>query len=212
MNDFFLKRSEGELRTLGIRGAFKFIVNDDLGVQGEESEEALKEVVRDWLEKGLGSSEPKEGEEAEAGTTNTAEMDDEVFMKSYIPRNLGEVFDPERDIDVIASGQGDDLIYAGVVGLATGKTSSPQLEGGERGITVEEQEDQSGGRRKSILKREDSVRGDDSEGGKKAVKWEDQPEESEEEEEDEDDDTEDEREKKPRGFRHEDKDSKKVSA
>lgn len=207
------------MRTLGIRGAFKFIVNDDLGVRGEETEEALKELVRDWLEKGVGSRE-LQGEDGLAGGAegkeNTSAADDEVFMKSYIPRNLGEVFDPERDIDVIASGQGDNLIYAGVVGLSTtsGKNAS-KTRAEEPTELAEEATGEPEGRRKSILKGEESLKADPSgsESEKKGVRWEDQPEESEEEEEDEEDeDGDEERERKPRGFRHEDKESKKVRA
>ena len=119
------------------------------------------------------------------------ETDEAVFMSSYIPRNLGEVYDPERDIDVIAAGKGDDLIYAGLTGISKANAGSAE----------------SSALPKSALKGE---RGSPEEEGKKGVKWEDELEDEDSDEENEDEDEDDDKEKRPRGFRHEDKDAKKV--
>lgn len=89
--------------------------------------------------------------------------DDAVFMASFIPHNLGEVFDPERDTDLLQSGQGDQLIYAGVTGL---DSSTPAVAQDKEDLVPEADESS-----------DDDVNRRD----------------------------------KSRGFRHEDKDSKKVS-
>ncbi|RSH90898.1 protein kinase rio1 [Saitozyma podzolica] len=95
VDEFFTKRS-GAARHGGRRTA--------RGREGPEGEERLIEVVRNWLEA---------DETVDAG-------DDAVFMSSYIPRNLGEVYDPERDVDLLNEGRGGQLIYAGLTGLDGG--------------------------------------------------------------------------------------------
>ncbi|GFZ50640.1 Serine/threonine-protein kinase rio1 [Saitozyma sp. JCM 24511] len=107
VDEFFTKRSGAAVRTLGLRRAWEFVVSDTVddipreGERGPEGEERLIEVVRNWLDA---------DETVDAG-------DDAVFMSSYIPRNLGEVYDPERDVDLLNEGRGGQLIYAGLAGL-----------------------------------------------------------------------------------------------
>ena len=36
-------------------------------------------------------------------------IDEEVFKQAYIPRNLEEVYDVDRDADVVARGEGKDV-------------------------------------------------------------------------------------------------------
>jgi RIO kinase 1 len=110
VDEFFTRRSGAAVRTLGLRRAWDFVVSDTVddvpreGERGPEGEERLIEVVRNWLEA---------DETVDAG-------DDAVFMSSYIPRNLGEVYDPERDVDLLNEGRGGQLIYAGLTGLDGG--------------------------------------------------------------------------------------------
>ena len=92
-------------------------------------------------------------------------------MASYIPRSLADVYDPERDVAVLKSGKGDDLIYKDVVGLDLQNRGGPSE--GAKGVHLEEDAS------------------------------------DDEDEEEDDDDAEGTHEKKPRGFRHEDKDAKK---
>ncbi|XP_050420622.1 serine/threonine-protein kinase RIO1 [Adelges cooleyi] len=50
--------------------------------------------------------------------TNEEIVEQEVFKNAYIPKNLNEVVDFERDISLVKSGQtGEDLIYQKIVGL-----------------------------------------------------------------------------------------------
>lgn len=157
----------------------------------EQSEDELKEIVRNWLDAGVGLQDDSKLTSPDGTTTNatSAAQDDAVFMSSYIPRNLGEVYDPERDIEAINKGQGEDLIYAGVTGLNTQSTTTKGAAVGES-EAVEGTSDKS--RRPSI----------------KSVRFEGEENEESEEETGESDDEDAER--KPRGFRHEDRDAKKV--
>ena len=119
------------------------------------------------------------------------ETDDAVFMSSFIPRNLGEVYDPERDVDLVKAGRGDELIYStltGVLGRSTKETSGT---GSGSASTTRNDNDQAGDE-------VDSKTGADEHDG--------------DAEQNEDDDNENEYDtSKPRGFRNEDKDAKKVS-
>jgi hypothetical protein len=40
-------------------------------------------------------------------------LDEEVFKQAYIPRNLEEVYDVDRDVDVVARGEGKDVSVTG---------------------------------------------------------------------------------------------------
>ena len=211
IDEFFKRRSGGDIRTLGIRGTFDFVVGDKLKrmtedgeitgtlAEEDETEDSMKEVVGEWLDAGVGLKDDKLDptqttlavQDAAQEVAARKETDEAVFMSSYIPRNLGEVYDPERDIDVIASGKGDDLIYAGLTGISQANAHSAD----------------SSALPKSALKGE---RESPEEAGKKGVKWEDELEDEGSDEEDEDEDEDDDKEKRPRGFRHEDKDAKKV--
>ena len=115
--------------------------------------------------------------------------DDAVFKESYIPRTLNEVYDPERDVEMIRQGQGDKLIYATATGM-----------------------DQVESRNKAAAAAADSKKAD---GANAASKNTGDESSSDIESEDDDDSgsdsgSEDENgEKKPRGHRHEDRDAKK---
>jgi len=45
------------------------------------------------------------------------EAEDAVFRQSYLPRTLDEIYDPERDSQLLRSGNVSSLIYSGVTGL-----------------------------------------------------------------------------------------------
>ena len=154
---------------------------------------------------GVGASEGKEGHE------------DAVFMRSYIPRTLNEVFDPERDVEVLSRGDGAQLIYKdtiGIVGPGEGRK-------GEKGAVPEpvltSAKSQPGGAPKKGVTFADEAEGAVENAGEDGGEgWEDEDGGSEEEEEESGDGEEDEeggegfKEKKPRGHRHEDKEAKKV--
>lgn len=125
-------------------------------------------------------------------TGHDEQLEDAVFMRSYIPRNLNEVFDPERDVAKIRRGEGNELIYGGITGVveanATGSNAAHDL-----AVSW------------SVQTNEGVVDGDG--GGSEDVESEDT---SDDDEDDEENGTFQKR--APRGHRHEDKDAKKVSS
>lgn len=182
VDDFFRRRSSGEVKTLGVRRTWDFVVSETLpGIEKEEEEglageERLKDIVRAWLDADETEVEGGDAEQPEGAKEQkqAQAQDDAVFLASYIPRSLADVYDPERDVAVLKSGQGENLIYKDVVGLDLRNRGGPSE--GPKG-----------------------VRFDDEEGAK----------DEDDDDDDEDEDEDDVHEKKPRGFRHEDKEAKK---
>ncbi|OCF40175.1 Atypical/RIO/RIO1 protein kinase [Kwoniella heveanensis CBS 569] len=115
VEDFFSRRG---VACLGLRRAWEFTVTENIGLSHEEEansnsdsdsaevDKKLVGILEEWIKQ------------------PSNEVDDKVFMSSYIPRTLAEVYDPERDVDVLKRGDGDDLIYAGVTGLKLADASS----------------------------------------------------------------------------------------
>ena len=168
MEDCFARRGA---RTLGPKRAWDFIVgNNHAGTE---------EVVDEWL-----------GMEHDPA-------DDAVFMSSFIPRTLGQVYDPERDIELVKAGKGDQLIYNQTLNAVPAATVP---------IPVEEQK---GGQEES--RKEQSA--GDAQGDSQAPVTEHLTVDGAAGSGQDEDDSESEEEdgpKGPRGFRHEDRDAKKV--
>ncbi|EJC98445.1 RIO1-domain-containing protein [Fomitiporia mediterranea MF3/22] len=148
VEEFFSRRG---VRTLGLRRAFDFVTRvrssllselDSSVAEGESVSGGTnplskeKETLQRWLE----MAETDGAERAEGVSNNESEVhashEDAVFMRSFIPRNLNEVFDPERDVEVLTRGEGKKLIYADTIGLVhptsalTNKSeSTPRKEG-----------------------------------------------------------------------------------
>ena len=106
------------MRCLGLKRCFEFITHErlipdltsssrpELGVQEEEKEE---EILTRWIE---------QGSDGKVTTRETNQAhEDSVFMRSFIPRTLREVVDPERDVERVKKGQGSELIYADTIGI-----------------------------------------------------------------------------------------------
>ena len=109
VNEFFARRSVGEVNTLGLRRTWEFVVsdrvgclsqNDEIGIEGDRN---LMALARTWIDQDATAYEKKV-----ASTSNTNHKqrqedlalltagDEAVFMSSFIPRSLAEVVDPER--------------------------------------------------------------------------------------------------------------------
>ncbi|KAH9922804.1 RIO1-domain-containing protein [Epithele typhae] len=115
--------------------------------------------------------------------------EDAVFMRSYIPRTLNEVYDPERDVGVLSRGEGARLIYKDMIGI----------------VGPSEDVDGAGADKDKRTKAVSFVdEGGEAEGGE-----EDGDEDAGSEEDDESEDDGEFNDRKPRGHRHEDKDTKK---
>lgn len=145
------------VRCVGLRRAFGFVTRERLGAgEGtgtrEEEEEAL---LRRWMdERGAGELADdggddddgawQDGERALAGTSSLAAAaaaahEDSVFMRSYIPRTLNEVVDPEGDARRL---RGDAGIYRDLIvdGYApepeTARMVRTNGDGGDVGIGI----------------------------------------------------------------------------
>ena len=193
IEDFFSKRG---VRTVGLRRAFEFITREQLPAEGSKGEE---EALREWMD-----TPESEGTDIDGQSSGTKFHDDEVFMRSYIPRTLNEVYDPERDVDVLTRGEGEKLIYKdtiGIVGPGDGSTD-PAGNSGKP----------SGAQKKGVTFADDATAPGEVDSDDHSA------EDGEESEDGEDDDQEEAdgepngyKEKRPRGHRHEDKEAKKVS-
>ncbi|SGY18940.1 BQ5605_C014g07512 [Microbotryum silenes-dioicae] len=70
-----------------------------------------------------------------ASSQKSSQVDEAVFAQSFIPRALDQVYDIERDVARVLRGEGDDLIYADLTGVARirekEKKKAADAEGGQ---------------------------------------------------------------------------------
>lgn len=174
------------VRCLGLRRCFDFITKEKLGESGEEDGVVLKR----WLEE----TQQDGAEDANEDATNREGValahEDSVFLRSYIPRTLNEVYDPERDVEALKKGRGKSLIYADTIGLV-----EPPAKSGDPIAKVRfsdnEQENAEG---------VDSNESEDEQGS------------GGDDEEEDSDGKNGFQERTPRGHRHEDREAKKASS
>lgn len=191
VEDFFSRR---DVRTLGLRQAFEFVTKDSLDEEGG-ADAALERRIAQAEEEG--AKDEDEGDGAHAVNSRSAADEDSVFMRSYIPRTLNEVFDPERDVGVLNAGGGEKLIYKDMIGIVAPKEMGIAQPAEKRAVRF------AGGRN-------DEAESESEESESEESKGEGEDEEGEEGEEGEEDESEF-KERQPRGHRHEDKEAKKVS-
>ena len=111
ITDFFRKKG---VITLQERTAFEFITAENSTVDREEMRSVIDKLIQEDQEK------PVE-----------AEVDERVFRQAYIPKNLFEVVDPERDVGIVQQGGKDDLIYAKFLDVQETKSQAPEQEENE---------------------------------------------------------------------------------
>ncbi|KAG5338945.1 hypothetical protein C0989_005501 [Termitomyces sp. Mn162] len=168
------------VRCLGLRRCFEFITQVQLSGDDQKDDEA---VLKSWIEKTEDSSLPLDvGTSSDSHLKSSSAHEDSVFMQSFIPRTLNEVYDPERDVERLVRGEGDGLIYAKTIGVVNDTTPAPSeerspeesvSEPGESGLESGEESDGKDDNDSDIKDKEGFV------------------------------------ERKPRGHRHEDKNAKK---
>ncbi|XP_049808207.1 serine/threonine-protein kinase RIO1 [Schistocerca nitens] len=108
ISDFFRRKG---VATMTVKELFDFIT--DPTVTERNMEEYLDRVSEKAASRTL--------EE----TTAQEQIEEEVFKKAYIPKNLQEVVDFERDITKAKAGEGEDLTYKTITGLKS-DLSQPQ--------------------------------------------------------------------------------------
>lgn len=144
VEEFFGRRG---VRTIGLRRAFEFVVREDGSLKDELSAagteevstgevDIAKKVLEKWMtEEPQPSADDQLGDaEKDDSAAQLREHEDAIFKQSFIPRNLNQVYDPERDVDILARGGGSDLIYKESIGLVS-TSSAAALEEGVEGET-----------------------------------------------------------------------------
>ncbi|PWN50178.1 RIO1-domain-containing protein [Violaceomyces palustris] len=183
----------------------------------ESLEHLMKEVAESGARKdrgGQGSNERKDGSsnQGEGRSSNGGEAveeeeeDEAVFKSSYIPRTLNEVYDPERDVEIVRKGGIKSLIYAGITGMDVVHKDTVKEE------EVEEEGNPGGGKANVPRVKASESNGHDEEDQEGEDDEGEEEEDQEEEEgggEDGDPKPEGWVEKVPRGHRHEDREAKK---
>ncbi|KAJ3550698.1 hypothetical protein NMY22_g298 [Coprinellus aureogranulatus] len=148
VEDFFARKG---VSTLGLRRTFEFVTREKVtqprhdGGQEESDEEALDR----WISERESQGADADGEEANEGKVGELaeeekrvkdeEHEDAIFMKSYIPRNLNEVYDPERDVEKVARGEAKNLIYADTIGVVAPAGASEGTSETKGGVKVEDE-------------------------------------------------------------------------
>lgn len=188
IEDFFERFG---VKCLGLRRCFDFITRVHVVEEGQDEGSALKHWLTEVDEEQQSSSSMDGSNNKITSSSNTsATHEDNIFRQSYIPRTLNEVYDAERDVEVLTKGDGKNLIYAETIGL-THPPSGVSPEGevrphvrfkGEEDADVDEEYT-------SDSEEEGSEEAEAAEGGEKNVF---DP-------------------RKPRGHRHEDRETKKAS-
>lgn len=182
---------------LGLRRFFEFVTKEKLSEENDiTDEDVLKKLLAEKIDD-IEEAEDEAGNEKDGEGLSgpdakfkpeDAAHEDSVFLHSFIPRRLNEVYDPERDVE--KHKKGDDLIYADTIGLVSPSDpydSAPkveQLEGGGADGNGDKRTGEEDGDVGNETDDEDGGSGEDNSGFV---------------------------EKKLRGHRHEDKDAKKVN-
>jgi len=121
------------VKCLGLRRCFEFVTKDRLDENGAQDHDG--EFLQRWITETDESAEDDAqdfGEVDRMGNAkNRTAHEESVFLRSYIPRTLNEVYDPERDIDVLRGGEGKRLIYANTIDLVDSSPAGAHLDGEE---------------------------------------------------------------------------------
>lgn len=132
VSDFFRSRN---VEVLSERKVFMFITGEEGGKDTDEIEQYILEMFK----KRAGLTDEEKSQE---------ETDDEVFRSQYIPQTLDQVYDIERDAELLQSGKRGDLIYQGLLadkvverktGSDTANESDASADGSEDESSEEDQ-------------------------------------------------------------------------
>jgi RIO kinase 1 len=116
VEDFFSKMG---VSCLGLRRSFEFIVKDTLDSTNKASDEDVLKMMLNLSTRG----DPSRKDPTSTAVGQSA-LEDAVFEKSFIPRTLGELFDPERDVAALTLDNLERPIYANTIELVQPVTSS----------------------------------------------------------------------------------------
>ncbi|KAF2032105.1 Serine/threonine-protein kinase Rio1 [Setomelanomma holmii] len=108
VSDFFQSRN---VETLSERRAFAFVTSEE-GAKDIKEQAQIEANIRTLLETAPRTEEEKQKEDE----------NDEVFRNQYIPQTLDQVYDIERDAELVNAGEGSSLPYQA---LLAGKVVRP---------------------------------------------------------------------------------------
>ena len=208
MEDFFGRLG---VRCLGLRRCFDFVTKaklcEDDGTSDEDVlkrwlEEETTDICEDESGKGI-NLEGTHGIDPKPQKSEDTQHEDSVFLRSFIPRTLNEVYDPERDVEKVRRGDTDGLIYAETIGLVS---QSSRIDPDVKQTT----KNKDGGDRPTAIKVKDGDTEEETDFAEDETDSASMGDNDLEDEEEEGKPTEGFVERKPRGHRHEDKESKKV--
>ncbi len=102
---------------LGLRRCFEFVTRAQLIPESQELPPTTEEI--DELESKILTHWMKQHYEVQDETTfgSGRSTEDSIFLRSFIPRTLNEVYDPERDVEKILKGEDGELIYTDTIGI-----------------------------------------------------------------------------------------------
>lgn len=114
VSDFFRSRN---VDVLSERKVFMFITE----TEGGNDMRDIEQVIEGMFSKRAGLSDEEKQKE---------EVDDEVFRNQYIPQTLDQVYDIERDAELVTKGNGDALVYQGLLAdkVVTSKDEEEETE------------------------------------------------------------------------------------
>lgn len=128
VSDFFKRKG---VDTLPERAVFQFIISPE----GPSEFQSENNEMAEAIEKLLSAREEGDAEQHESEDVDTA-----VFRQQYIPQNLEQVYDVERDAEKVRDGTGGDLVYGDLLAARKSKNKSSPAED-----EVESESDGSGG-------------------------------------------------------------------
>jgi len=134
VTDFFVRKY---VDCLSEQTAFGFVVSATGPLEQSDMPNALEELAKSEPEAGTGDEE-----------TAQDEVDRAVFRNQYIPQNLDQVYDIERDAEKVGRGEHTGLIYQSLLATqssGSAETSEPRPEveqNGSNNSTDESKEEQ----------------------------------------------------------------------
>ncbi|KAF9781875.1 RIO1-domain-containing protein [Thelephora terrestris] len=191
--EYFSRRG---VTTLGLRRCFEFVTRETFDADGEAGL-SDSEVLKLWLERAPLDVTSNSADEEDR--ERAAQQEDSIFLKSYIPRTLNEVYDPERDLEAVKKGA--KTIYSNTIGIVNHTSEAIALRAEENKGAIE-------GEGKPQVRFSTGVESEDETQGTDESSGDDEGKDSEAGDAEGEDEGEP-RDRKPRGHKHEDKEAKK---
>jgi RIO kinase 1 len=115
VEDFFAKMG---VKCLGLRRCFEFVVKEKLDTTDGLRDE---DVFKKWLELAALDDTPEDDNPKANASSALSAHEDAVFKQLYIPRTLGELYDPEREVAALSLDDWQKPIYADTIELVPEK-------------------------------------------------------------------------------------------